>query len=152
MTGILQERVLVLLGLLLVGAGLYASTFQQSFSSVETAQSPVFFPRIILALWMGLALLALVQTLRAAEVNASVDSWSRLGILLVSALIYTNLIGREGFFLPSVAFAAISLVVFGIRNPLIVAFYAIAVPGTLVLLFNHVLSMPLPVSRVSHLF
>ncbi len=152
MNRILNERVFVLLGLFLVGAGLFATTFQQTYTSVDTAQSPVFFPRIILTLWMGLALIALVQTLREVHANAPVASWFRLGVLLVASVIYTNLIGREGFFLPSVAFAAISLPIFGIRNPLLVAVYAIAVPGALVLFFNHMLSMPLPVSRFTHLF
>lgn len=152
MNRILNERVFVLLGLFLVGAGLFAATFQQTYTSVDTAQSPVFFPRIILTLWMGLALIALVQTLREVHANAPVASWFRLGVLLVASVIYTNLIGREGFFLPSVAFAAISLPIFGIRNPLLVAVYAIAVPGALVLFFNHMLSMPLPVSRFTHLF
>ena len=152
MNRILNERVFVLLGLFLVGAGLFATTFQQTYTSVDTAQSPVFFPRIILTLWMGLALIALVQTLREVHANAPVASWFRLGVLLVASVIYTNLIGREGFFLPSVAFAAISLPIFGIRNPLLVAVYAIAVPAALVLFFNHMLSMPLPVSRFTHLF
>lgn len=152
MNRILNERVFVLLGLFLVGAGLFATTFQQNFTSTDTAQSPVFFPRIILMLWLGLALIALVQTLREVHANTPVASWSRLGVLLVASVVYTNLIGREGFFLPSVAFAAISLPIFGIRNPLLVAVYAIAVPGALVLFFNHMLSMPLPVSRFTHLF
>jgi hypothetical protein len=152
MARIFNERVMVLLGLFLVAAGLYASTFGQDYFGVDTAQSPVFFPRIILMLWMGLSLIALFQTLQVVEGTAPVASWSRLGLLLIAAVIYTNVIGSEGFFLPSVIFAAISLPIFGIRNPLIVAVYAIAVPGALVLFFNHLLSMPLPVSRFSHLF
>jgi hypothetical protein len=72
--------------------------------------------------------------------------------LIVASLIYTNVIGREGFFLPSVIFAVICLLTFGIRNPLVILGYAVAVPGALVLFFNHLLSMPLPVSRFSHLF
>lgn len=149
---ILNERVLVLLGLFLTAAGLYASTVGQSFSSVETAQSPVFFPRIILALWMGLALIAIAQELRNHEANAPIASWMRVAVLVIASVIYTNVIGSEGFFLPSALFAAICLPLFGIRNPLIVAFYALAVPGALVFLFNHLLSMPLPVSRFTHIF
>ncbi|MFK7867736.1 MAG: tripartite tricarboxylate transporter TctB family protein [Roseobacter sp.] len=148
----MNERVLVLLGLFLTAVGLYASTVGQSFSSVETAQSPVFFPRIILALWMGLALIAIAQEMRKHEANAPLASWMRVAVLVIASVIYTNIIGREGFFLPSVVFAAISLPLFGVRNPAIVAFYALAVPGALVFFFNHLLSMPLPVSRFTHLF
>ncbi|MEL7213182.1 MAG: tripartite tricarboxylate transporter TctB family protein [Pseudomonadota bacterium] len=152
MQRILNERVAVLLGLLLTAAALYASTFSLSFSSAGSGQSPVFFPRIILSLWMGLALIALVQCLRTSEPNAPVARWWRVWVLLIAAVIYTNVIGREGFFLPSMVFAMISLPIFGIRNPLVVIAYAVAVPGALVLLFNHGLSMPLPVSRFTHLF
>ncbi len=143
---------MVLLALFLVGGGLYAATFGQIYSSTETAQSPVFFPRIILALWMLLALAALVQAVRAPSDTAPVTSWPRLIVLLLAAVTYTNVIGREGFFLPSVVFAAISLPIFGIRNPLVVGLYAVAVPGALVLFFNHLLGMPLPVSRFTYLF
>lgn len=152
MQRIFNERILVLLGLFLIAAGLYASTFGQNFSNTETAQSPVFFPRIILILWMGLSIIALVQTASQQETSAPVASWGRLCLLLLASVIYTNTIGSEGFFLPSVLFAAISLPIFGIRNPVLVAVYAIAVPGALVLLFNHALGMPLPISRFSHLF
>ncbi|WP_425092214.1 tripartite tricarboxylate transporter TctB family protein [Tropicimonas sp. S265A] len=152
MSRIANEQVMVLLGLLLIGVGLYASTFGQVFSSTDLAQSPVFFPRIILVLWIGLSLLALVQALWSPSGNPTVANWWRVLVLLLASVVYTNVIGREGFFLPSVVFAAISLPIFGIRNPVTVAFYAIAVPGALVLFFNHMLKMPLPVSRFTHLF
>lgn len=152
MQKLLNEQAMVLMGLFLIGSGLYASTFAQSFSNVATAQSPVFFPRIILILWMGLTLIALVQAMHQNEASAPVASLGRVALLLVTSVVYTNVIGHEGFFLPSVVFAAMSLPLFGIRNPIVVALYAVVVPGALVLLFNHMLSMPLPVSRFTHLF
>ncbi len=152
MQRVLNEPVLVLLGLFLAAAGLFASTFGQEFSSVDTAQSPVFFPRIILTLWMGLALISLVQTLRQKKESAPIESYPRMAALILASVIYTNVIGSEGFFLPSVLFAAMCLFTFGIRNPVTIAIYAVAVPGALVVLFNHLLSMPLPVSRFTHLF
>ena len=147
-----NERVSVQLGLLIVAVALYASTFGQSFSSSDLAQSPMFFPRIILTLWIGLSLIALVQAIRGDERTAPIVSWTRIGVILIAALIYTNVIGSEGFFLSSFVFALICLPAFGIRNPLIVVLFAILVPGALVLLFNHTLAMPLPTSRFSYLF
>ncbi len=147
-----NERVIVQLGLLIVAVALYASTFQQSFSASDLAQSPMFFPRIILTLWIGLAVIALVQTIRADETQAVIASWPRITIVIVAALIYCNIIASEGFFLPSVVFALVCLPAFGIRNPLLVVPFAILVPGALVLLFNHTLGMPLPTSRFTYLF
>lgn len=152
MTRHLNENVLVLLGLFLAAAGLYASTIGATYFGEGVAQSPMFFPRIILILWMGLAALGLIQALRTTAPGKPVASLWRVGILVIACVAYTNLIGREGFFLPSVVFAAICLPVFGIRSPWRVALYALAVPGALVLFFNHTLKMPLPVSRFSHLF
>lgn len=152
MNRIVNERVIVQLGLLITAVALYASTFGQNFSSTDLAQSPMFFPRIILALWIGLNLIALVQTILASQASTPIASWARIGIVVVAAMLYANVIGSEGFFLPSVVFALICLPAFGIRNPLLVGLFAIAVPGALVLLFNHTLGMPLPTSRFTYLF
>ncbi len=152
MQRIANERVIVQLGLLIVAVALYASTFAQSFSASDLAQSPMFFPRIILTLWIGLSVIALVQAIRKDDRATPIASWTRIGIILVAALAYTNVIGSEGFFLPSVVFALICLPAFGIRNPLLVGLFAILVPGALLLLFNHTLGMPLPTSRFSYLF
>lgn len=152
MQRIANERVIVQLALLITAGALYASTFGQSFSATDLAQSPMFFPRIILVLWMGLNVIALVQTYLAQEEVGAIASWARIGVVVVAALIYTNVIGSEGFFIPSFIFGLICLPAFGIRNPLLVLLFAMAVPGALVLLFNHTLGMPLPVSRFTHLF
>lgn len=147
-----KERVLVQVALLIVAVALYASTFAQSFSASDVAQSPMFFPRIILILWICLGVTALIQTIGADETTTPIDSWLRIAVVIAATLIYANVIGSEGFFLPSVVFGLICLPAFGIRNPFVVALFAVAVPGALVLLFNHTLGMPLPTSRFTHLF
>ena len=152
MSRYLNERVLVLLALLLAAAALYASSFAQTFSDVGNAHSPVFFPRIILVLWMGLTVIALVQVLLEGASAQPLHGGWRLGILVLSSVVYTNLVTSYGFFLTSAAFAAICLPVFGVRHPAIVVGYAIAVPAALVALFNHMLGMPLPTSPFTHYF
>lgn len=147
-----NERMIVQFALLLVAGALYASTFTQSFTFTGAAHSPMFFPRIILTLWIGLNIIALVQTYLNAQPSAPIASWVRIGLVVIAAFVYTNIIGSEGFFLPSVAFALVCLPAFGIRNPILVGLFAIAVPGALVLLFNHALGMPLPTSRFTYFF
>lgn len=147
-----SERFLVQVGLLIVAVALFASTFGQHFSSSDLAQSPMFFPRIILVLWIGLSVIALVQSFRSNERTKQIASWPRIVAVVIASLIYTNIIGSEGFFLPSVCFALICLLAFGIRNPILLLLFAVLVPGALVLLFNHTLGMPLPTSRFTYLF
>ncbi|WP_308916630.1 tripartite tricarboxylate transporter TctB family protein [Jannaschia sp. LMIT008] len=148
-----SERVLVLLALLIVAVALFASTFGQTFSGGgDVAQQPMFFPRIVLGLWAALALAALVQAVLAGEGVAPIASWTRIGVVLLAIVVYANAIAWEGFFVPSVVFALVCLPAFGIRNPLVVAAFAVAVPGALVALFNHGLGMPLPTSRFTYLF
>lgn len=152
MNRIANEKVAVQLGMLLIAAALFASTFGQNFTRTEVSQSPMFFPRIILCLWMVLNVISIAQAIRDQETTSDIASWTRIGIIVVATMIYANVIGAEGFFLPSVVFALIALPAFGIRNPLLVMLFAVAVPGALVLLFNHTLGMPLPTSRFTHLF
>ena len=147
-----NERVLVQVGLLVTAMALYASTFSQNFSSSDVAQSPMFFPRVILVLWIALGVIALIQSIRANERSKPIESWGRIAIVVIAALIYTNIIGSEGFFLPSVAFSLICLLAFGIRSFLFLLLFSVLVPGALVLLFNHTLSMPLPTSRFTYVF
>ncbi len=152
MTNLANERVVVQFALLIVAAALFATTFTQEFTEVDLAQSPMFFPRIILVLWIILGVIGLIQAIRSHEQTSAISSWRRIAVVLIAALIYTNIIGSEGFFLPSVVFAIICLPAFGIRNPVLIALFGIAVPGALVLLFNHTLGMPLPTSRFTYLF
>lgn len=152
MQAVLNERVLALLTLLIAGIALLLTTFGTEFATLGAAQSPVFFPRIILGLWIGLTLVALMQDIAARKAVDPVDKIGALLLFVVAAVIYANCVTRLGFMLSSVPFAVISLLVFGVRNPLVIAAYAVAVPGAIVVLFNHILKLPLPVSPFTHLF
>lgn len=152
-TKLARESVIVQLLLLIAAIALYVSTFKQGFTTTAVAaQSPMFFPRIILMLWIGLNIIGLVQTLRQSTTTKPIASWWRIVLVIAATCVYVNLIGTEGFFLPSVVFALICLPLFGIRNGVLIVLFAVAVPGVLVFLFNHVLGMPLPTSRFTHYF
>lgn len=151
-TKLKQESVIVQLLLLITAIALYLSTFKQGFTDAEAAQSPMFFPRIILMLWIVLNIIGLIQSVRHSNVTNPIASWWRILLVIAVTCIYVNLIGSEGFFLPSMVFALICLPLFGIRNGVLIVLFAVAVPGVLVLLFNHMLGMPLPTSRFTHYF
>ena len=151
MTRILNERFLTQLVLLVIGVALFVSTLG-SHQGVPAAQSPVFFPRIILGLWIGLTLIALIQDLIARKEVEGIQRLLAAAVFIVAAIIYVNMVTRLGFAVASVPFAVVGLLLFGVRNPLFIAIYAVAVPGAIVLLFNHTLGMPLPTSPFTHLF
>lgn len=152
MSRFVNERFTVLLTLLLVAAALFWSSFNQSFSDVGNAHSPVFFPRIILVLWMGLTVIAMAEMLMEEVKNKPINGYFRLTTLIIACIIYTNTLTEYGFFLTSLVFAVICLPIFGVRNPLLIFVYSILVPGSLVALFNHLLGMPLPTSPFTHYF
>ncbi|MEL6677667.1 MAG: tripartite tricarboxylate transporter TctB family protein [Pseudomonadota bacterium] len=71
---------------------------------------------------------------------------------MIASVLFANAITRLGFMLSAVPFSMIALWIFGLRNPLVIVAYAVVVPGSLVLLFNHILKLPLPTSPFTYLF
>lgn len=152
MQSLLTERVLVLFTLLIAAGALFATTFGTEYRLLGAVQSPVYFPRIILGIMMVLTLVAIVQDVMAGKAVETVEKWGALIVFVVAAVIYANMITRIGFMLSSVPFSVLSLLVFGVRKPMVIAAYAILVPGSLVVLFNHILKLPLPTSPFTYLF
>ncbi|MEL6264164.1 MAG: tripartite tricarboxylate transporter TctB family protein [Pseudomonadota bacterium] len=152
MTAILSERILTLVAVLLAAAALLSTTFTAEYRMLGAAQSPVFFPRIVLGVIIALSLIAIAQDARAGTRAGPVENAVALIVFVVAALVFANAITRLGFMLSAAPFSALSLWIFGIRQPLAILAYAVAVPGALVLLFNHVLALPLPTSPFTHLF
>jgi len=152
MQSLLSERVLVLLTMLIVAGALFATTFGTEYRLLGAVQSPVYFPRIILGIMIFLILIAVLQDIRKQEVVDPVEKWGALIVFVLATVIYANGITRIGFMLASVPFSMLGLWVFGIRHPLAIVAYTIAVPGSIVLLFNHILKLPLPTSPFTYLF
>jgi hypothetical protein len=114
---LLSERALVSLSLLLTGVGLWLHTLALGFADLGGAFSPVFFPRIVLSLWILLAVLSLCLDV----VTRQPTDKARWLVVLV-------------------------LTITGQRKVREIIGFSLAIPATLVILFNHVLTMPLPVS------
>ncbi|MEM6487973.1 MAG: tripartite tricarboxylate transporter TctB family protein [Pseudomonadota bacterium] len=152
MPGLLSERVMVLLAVLIAAAALLSTTFTAEYAGLGAAQSPVFFPRIILGVMIALSLIAIVQDLMAGQRAEPVEHWLALVVFVLAALVFANAITRVGFLLSAAPFSVVALAIFGFRHPLVIGVYALAVPGSLVLLFNHVLKLPLPTSPFTHWF
>lgn len=141
----ISERIVSTVTLILVGAALFMVSLDAESMALDPAFSSTFFPRIILVLWVGLAVVDLFAELMRRRESDSVAA-GPIAILVVAIPIYAISLTTFGFFLCSLAFALVALPALGQRNPLTVAAYALAVPGVIVLVFNHMLKMPLPSS------
>ena len=141
----ITERTTLSLTLLLVGVGLFLHTFTLGFADLGGAFSPVFFPRIILVGWIVLALMSLCVDVIAAS-TASTTQWWIVASFMLALAGYIALLQPLGFFTSSVLFSIAALLTSGQRSVRDIALFSILVPGALVVLFNHVLTMPLPVS------
>ena len=141
----ISERSSLSLALLVVGVGLFVHTYTLGFADLGGAFSPVFFPRIILAAWILLAVISLIIDVVTKPV-AAYSRWLIVALTVLTLFAYIYSLQLLGFFISSVLFCAVSLIINGQRKPLDIILFCVLVPGTLVLLFNHMLTMPLPVS------
>jgi len=141
----ISERLSLSLALLVVGVGLFLHTYTLGFADLGGAFSPVFFPRIILAGWILLALISFATDV-ISRPNSASSRWQIVALIVCALFAYIYLLQPLGFFISSVLFCIVSLITSGQRKALDILLFSILVPGSLVLLFNHMLTMPLPVS------
>ena len=149
------ERAGVTLALFLAAAALMAGIGWRDGSGMPPAFAPEFFPRIVLWLLLGLTGLGFVQEVLRGASGASEDTpWRllRVGLVTAAMLVFAWAMMRFGFFLTAAVFSALALPLMGLRNPLVVLAFALGLPGALVGLFNHLLTMPLPTSPFSYMF
>lgn len=145
MSRFLTERQIVSVILLIAAAALVVSTFGLQFADLGGAFSPMFFPRIILFILIGLTALNVFVDFSTAAAPVPI----RLApVLLIGAAVfaYALLLAPLGFFISSSGVGMVILLALGLRNPALVILMPTLCAGALVLLFNHVLKMPLPSS------
>lgn len=145
MSGLVSERRVISVIILVLTAGLVLSTFGLEFADLGGAFSPMFFPRIILMILLALAALNVVLDLMARPAAQPIE----LGpVLIIAAAFvgYVLLIMPLGYFISSTVVGIVILLALGLRNPVQVVLIPMAGAGALVGLFNHVLKMPLPAS------
>lgn len=112
------------------------------------AFGPMFYPRLMLAIWVLLSVVLIVRGMLLLRVEARVQPL-RLGMLAaVLALTggYMWLVTVLGFFLSSVAFIAGALVLLGFRRPLLTPTIAVLFPLVAWYVFQYLLRIPLPSS------
>ena len=145
MSGLLSERRVISVIILVLTAGLVVSTFGRQFADLGGAFSPMFFPRIILMALLGLAALNVVVDLLVTPNAKPIELWPVL-IIAAAFMGYVLSLMSLGYFISSVGVGIIILLAIGLRSPMKIIFIPVIGAGALVVLFNHILKMPLPSS------
>lgn len=145
MTGLLSERRIISVVLLILTAGLVVSTFGLRFADLGGAFSPMFFPRIILFILLALCAMNVVIDVLAHDGSKSI-ALVPVSIIGCAFLAYVLLLMPLGYFISSASVGIVILLALGLRDPVQVIGVPVSVAGALVGLFNHLLKMPLPTS------
>lgn len=143
MSRLFNERVVSSAILLLIGLGLAFSTFGLTFTHIGTAFNPMFFPRIILLLWIALAAANVLADIVANE-SSEPFRMGRVLIISCAFMVYVIYMRELGFFFSSVALSLVVLAALGVRSLLAFSVVGIGGPLLITLLFGHLLGMPLP--------
>ena len=151
MFSLVTERSVTALVLFLTACGLYYSSLNADYADLGGAFDPTFFPRIILMVWIGLSLATLILEVVVRTPSHSFKWVRTLGLSLIS-FAYVLSMQSTGFFLASVVFCVAASLLLGMRKYVTIALFSVLVPGSLVLLFNHILALPLPISPFTYLF
>ena len=107
---------------------------------------PVFFPRILIYIWLGLALLMVARALLFTGRAGDSQNWGAVLGTILLVLLYAGAISFVGFLFASVPFAAALMLFLGFRRPLIVGAVSLLFPLVTWYCFNFLLSIPLPTS------
>lgn len=145
MSRILNERSLSSVFLLLIGMGLAVSTFGLESTYGGNAFNPMFFPRIILILWIVLAAANLLTDIVRPEHSEPFRLY-RVVTISIAFVVYVIFMRELGFFFSSVALSLLILLTLNIRRPLPLLIVGVGLPLLITVFFNHLLKMPLPSS------
>lgn len=142
-----SAHILFALTLLALGGGLFAHSFASRYDSmgIGSSVSPVFYPRILLGLWMALSVIVLAQAfLRPGGAGQAQRSWAApLTIMaaVAGSIWAMRYLGYIGIAAP---LAFICGWLLGYRRPLILILVALVIGLASWWLFDRALGIPLP--------
>jgi putative tricarboxylic transport membrane protein len=135
---------------MLAGGGLFWWEMSKPRYQVDRMQDygfdPVFFPRILIYIWLGLALLMVARALLFTGRPGDSQNWGAVLGTILLVFFYAGAISFVGFLFASVPFAAALMLFLGFRRPLIVGAVSLLFPLVTWYCFNFLLNIPLPTS------
>ncbi len=152
MKSFMTERSVVSLFLVLVAGAFIFSSLGNNYADLGGAFDPMFFPKIILGFWLLLAIINLITDVMAkTQLSAPMIVW-RVLALATLMLIYVLSLTTLGFFITSCIFSSLVLPLLDVRKTSVIVLFSLSVPASLVVLFNHILILPLPTSPFTYFF
>jgi hypothetical protein len=134
--------------LLLIGALLMLSTFDTRYQGIGIGSdlSPMFFPRILLGLWLGLAAAILVRGLHASGGDWPHQMKARTAGVIAVVLVSTWAMTAVGFLFAMIPCFIIVSVLLGYRRPLPILLLGLFVPIATWFVFTTLIEVFLPTS------
>ena len=134
---------------LLIFSGLYAwAAFHIPDRTIPNTPGPSFFPFVIITIVAVLSAALLLKGLaarRAEKGTGAKTPFDQLPALTLSAfVIYLALLPWAGFLVPSVAFFATLMWLYGSRRPVRILLWSVAVPTLLYVIFTEAFQILLP--------
>lgn len=133
---------------LLAGGFLFLHTFDSRYVGLGIGAKfgPVFYPRILLGLWILVAGLILAAEIRKPDVQLPPLNWPALiRVLAVMGLAVWS-IQAIGFLLASIFFSSSYAWIMGHRRPIPIVLVGVMFPIGAWYLFHHILMIRLPVN------
>ena len=134
--------------LLLIGALLMLSTFDPRYQGfgIGSDVSPMFFPRILLCLWLALATVILVRGLRAPGGDWPLQMKARATGVIAAVLASTWAMTVVGFLFAMIPCFMIVSVLLGYRRLLPIVTFGLLVPILTWFVFTALIEVFLPTS------
>lgn len=134
--------------LLLIGALLMASTFDPKYQGfgIGSDLTPVFFPRLLLSLWLILSAIILVRGFMAGAADWPYQMKARCAGVVVVVLGCTWAMTVVGFLFAMIPCFMIVSVLLGYRRPLPIVVFGLLVPILTWFVFTEMIEVFLPTS------
>lgn len=132
----------------MVGGALLFQTFDARYAGLGAGAvfSPMFYPRIVLGIWITLAAILVVKGLRAGQSAAAAHRAGRFALLLGLLVIVIAALPFAGFLLATTLFVLLAPPILGYRRPVPWLLTAALFPAAVWHIFNNLLNIPLPAS------
>lgn len=134
--------------LLVVGGLLMLSTFDPKYQGfgIGSDLSPVFFPRVLLSLWLALSAVILLRGLRPSVAGWPRQEKARCAGVVAVVLAFTWAMTVVGFLFAMIPCFMVVSVLLGYRRPLPILVFGLLVPLLTWFVFTEMIEVFLPTS------
>lgn len=134
--------------LLILGGALLHQTFDARYAGQGAGAvfSPMFYPRIVLGIWIALAAILVVKGLLAGRSPPAAHRAGRFALLAGLLVVVIAALPIAGFLPAATLFVLLAPPILGYRRPVPWLLTAALFPAAVWHIFNNVLNIPLPAS------